>query len=109
MQYFFDLENRKAKEVAPGISIRTFWGEKMLISVVDFEANVVAPAHSHPHEQTGTVIFGDFELTINGQTRRLKPGDTFIIPGGVEHGARSGDVPTRVLDIFSPVREEFKY
>jgi quercetin dioxygenase-like cupin family protein len=48
-------------------------------------------------------------MNIGGDARLLKPGDTYIIPGGIEHGGKSGSAPARVLDIFSPVREEFKY
>jgi hypothetical protein len=33
----------------------------------------------------------------------------FIIPGGVVHSVRVGATPARALDIFSPVREEYKY
>jgi quercetin dioxygenase-like cupin family protein len=109
MQFFCDLENREAKEIAPGVHIRTFWGDKILLSVVDLAANAVVPAHSHPHEQAGTAISGEFELTIGGETRWLKPGDTYIIPGGVEHGARTGDAPVQILDIFSPVRQDYQY
>ncbi len=109
MQYFCDSENREAKVIAPGVHIRTFWGNEMLLSTADFVANAVVPTHSHPHEQAGTIISGEFELTIGGETRWLKPGDTYIIPGGVEHGGRTGDTPARVLDIFSPVREEYQY
>ena len=109
MDYFCDLENREAKEIAPNVNIRTFWGNEMLLSIVDLASNAVVPAHSHHHEQTGTIISGEFELTIAGETRRLKPGDTYIIPGGVEHSGRTGDAPARALDIFSPVREEYQY
>lgn len=109
MQYFCDLENREAKEIVPGVHIRTFWGNKMLLSIVDLAPNVVVPAHSHPHEQAGTVISGELEMTINGETRKLKPGDTYIIPGGVEHGASTGDTPARALDMFSPVRADYQY
>jgi quercetin dioxygenase-like cupin family protein len=62
-----------------------------------------------PNEQAGTVVSGALELTIDGETRWLAPGDTYLIPGGVEHGAQTGDNPARVLDVFSPVREEYKY
>ena len=109
MVYFNDLQGREAKDVAPGVRIRTFWGNEMLLSIVDLKPNAVVPPHSHPHEQAGTVISGALELTIGEETRWLKPGDTYIAPGDVEHGARTGDEPTRVLDIFSPVREEYKY
>jgi quercetin dioxygenase-like cupin family protein len=109
MDYFCDVENREAKEIAPDVYIRTFWGKEMLLSIVDLASNAVVPPHSHPHEQTGTLISGEFELTIAGETRRLKPGDTYIIPGGVEHSGRAGDSAARALDIFSPVREEYQY
>ena len=109
MHYFCDLENREAKETVPGVFIRTFWGNEMLLSIVDLAANAVVPAHSHLHEQAGVVISGELEMTISGETRLLKPGDTYIIPGGVEHGAMTGDTPARALDIFSPVREDYQY
>jgi quercetin dioxygenase-like cupin family protein len=107
--YFCDTENREAREIVPGIRLQTFWGEKMLLSVVNLDAGAVLPNHSHPHEQSGTVIFGTLRLTIAGETRNLTAGDAYIIPGGVEHSAVAGPAPTRVIDIFSPVREEYKF
>ena len=109
MRHFCDLEYREAKEVIPGVRIRTFWGDEMLLSIADLDAEVAMPIHSHPHEQAGTVISGELELTIGGETRLLKPGDCFIVPSGVEHGANTGDTPVRVLDVFSPVREDYQY
>lgn len=109
MNYFCDIETREAKEIAPGIAMRTFWGENMLMAVVNLEPNTPLPNHSHPHEQVGTVISGMMELTIAGGTRQLHPGDTYIIPGGVEHSARTGNAGAVVMDVFSPVREEYKY
>jgi len=109
VQYFCDLENREAKEMVPGVKIRTFWGDRMLLSIVDLSASAEVASHSHLHEQAGTILSGEFELTIDGEARWLKPGDTYIIPGGVEHGGRTGDSPARALDIFSPVREDYQY
>jgi quercetin dioxygenase-like cupin family protein len=109
VEYFCDLENREAKETVIGARIRTFWGNEMLLSIVDVDANTVVPVHDHPHEQAGTVISGEFEMTIGGETRWIKSGDTYIIPGGVAHGGRTGDTAARVLDIFSPVREDYQY
>ncbi|HKI79646.1 MAG TPA: cupin domain-containing protein [Ignavibacteriaceae bacterium] len=109
MEYFCDFENRKSKELLPGVTIKTFWGKEMLLSQVNLEPNSVIPSHNHPHEQSGTVISGKMELTIDGETRMLKTGDTYLIPGNVMHGAKTFDEPAKVLDIFSPVREEYKY
>lgn len=109
MSYFCDIENRAAKEIVPGVCIRTFWADHMLLSIVDLEANAVVPLHHHPHEQSGTVLTGELEMSIAGESRWLKPGQAYLIPGGVEHGAKTGATPARVLDIFSPVREEYQY
>ena len=107
--YYHDPKERDSKELAPGVRTRTFWGDNMLLSIVDLDPNSEVPNHTHPHEQGGTVLEGELEMNIAGETRMLKPGDVYIIPGNVQHLARSGGSSVRVLDIFSPVREEFKY
>lgn len=107
--YYFDPENRAAKQVVDGIHIRSFWGDHLTLAVVDLDANAVLPNHNHPHEQGGLILNGEIEFTISGQTRRLNAGDLYLIPGGVEHSARTGLEPVRLLDIFSPVREDMKY
>lgn len=109
MDYFCDFETRKEKELLPGVIIKTFWGKEMLASLVNLEPNTMIPLHSHVHEQIGTIISGEIELTIDGEARLLKPGDTYIVPGNIEHSAKTGKIPASVLDIFSPVREEYKY
>ena len=107
--YYYNPKERETKELAPGVMARTFWGEKMLLSLLEFDPNSEVPNHTHPHEQGGMILEGELEMNIGGDARLLKPGDTYIIPGGIEHGGKSGSAPARVLDIFSPVREEFKY
>ena len=106
---FFTATNRAAKTIAPGADIRTFWGDKMTLSVVDLAANSSVPLHSHPHEQAGVVLEGEMDFTIGDETRRLQVGDLYIVPGGVTHGVQVGPQPARALDIFSPVRDEYKY
>ena len=109
MKYLCDYENRESKELLPGVRIRTFWGKEMLLSLVDIDANTTIPMHGHLHEQAGTIISGELEMTINGEKRLFKEGETYIIPGNVQHSAVTGNKPAQVLDIFSPVREEYKY
>ena len=109
MPYFVDAKDRASLDLAPGAATQTFWGANMLLSLVSIEANSTVPRHTHPHEQAGVVIEGELEMGIGGEVRVLKPGDMYIIPGDVEHYARTGDAPAKALDIFSPVREEFKY
>ena len=108
MTYTYDAEAVKQRDLAPGVKLRTMWGEKIMMSLVDIEPNSRVPMHSHPHEQAGMVLEGEFVFTIGGETTTLKKGDFYIIPGGVEHGLVSGDGRSSALDIFSPPREEYK-
>lgn len=109
MAYFFDPAARTPRELLPGIRTRTFWGERMLLSLVDLDPHALIPPHSHPHEQLGIVVAGEMELTVAGETRRVEVGDVYIIPGGVEHSVRLGAQACQVAETFAPVREEYKF
>jgi quercetin dioxygenase-like cupin family protein len=106
---FFDLAERPAKEICPGVSIRVAWGESLMMSFVEFaHAGALVPSHSHPHEQMGMGLEGEFELVIDGEARAIRPGDVYLIPSNVPHSARATTGPARALDIFHPVREEYR-
>ncbi len=109
MSYFKDAKERVSMDLVPGARTQTFWGENVLLSLVTIDANSEVPKHTHPHEQAGILIEGEMEMGIDGEVKVLKPGDMYIIPGNVEHYAKCGDKPAKALDIFSPVRAEFKY
>ena len=107
--YFYDPTDRPTKELAPGIIARTFWGEKMLTSIVDLDPHTTLPAHSHPHEQHGMVISGRITFVIDGQEKTLTAGDIYIVPGDIIHSAQTHAEGAQVIDIFAPVRDEYKY
>ena len=109
MSYFSDSAGGGFFELAPGARTRTFWGKQMLFSLVEVDADSEVPLHTHPHEQGGIIVEGELELGVDGEVKFLKPGDMYIIPGNVEHYARAYTTKAKALDIFSPVREEFKY
>ena len=46
------------------------------------------PAARRDHETVGYVIAGRAELTLEGQTLRLEPGDAWLVPAGAEHAYR---------------------
>ena len=79
------------------------------MSLLELSPGCLVPRHSHPHEQVGIVLEGELEFTIGDETRIVKTGEVFVIPGGVEHSVKVGEQPARALDIFSPVREDYKY
>ena len=43
------------------------------------------------------------------RAKPLKAGDIYVVPGGVEHEVSRCDAGARLFEVFSPVREEYKY
>ena len=81
-------------------------GVGAMLVEVHFDAGAVTPVHTHPHEQITYVVSGELILTIAGVEKVVKAGESVLLLGNVPHGARS-DVPTVLLDTFTPPREEF--
>jgi unsaturated pyranuronate lyase len=95
-------------ELAPGVRMRPLFGDGAMLNLLEFEPRATVPPHSHPHEQLGLMLEGSLVLAIEGVEHRLEPGDAYQIPGGVEHGAWTEDEGCRVLDVFQPVREDYR-
>ncbi|WP_298951201.1 cupin domain-containing protein [uncultured Methylobacterium sp.] len=60
-----------------------------------------APTESKPsvardYETVGYVVSGRAELVVEGQTVRLEPGDSWLVPAGAEH-------TYRILETFTAV------
>jgi quercetin dioxygenase-like cupin family protein len=104
---FTSLDALPGKEIAPGALMRPLAGAQMMFSCVDLADGAEVPMHSHPHEQLGVVLAGELEMEIGGERRAIRPGDVYVIPGGVRHGAKAKAGPVRVLDIFHPLREDY--
>jgi quercetin dioxygenase-like cupin family protein len=54
----------------------------------DEEPTQDKPSHKHDYEVVGYVIAGRAELESEGQTVRLEPGDSWVVPAGAEHTYR---------------------
>ena len=85
--------------------IRAYNDNAMLVEV-GFDAGAVGAAHSHPHTQISYVLDGEFTYTIEGVTRPMKKGDSIVVDGGRVHGCTCVKAGT-LLDIFTPMREDF--
>ncbi len=107
--YFIDLKARKPKEITKGVRTRTFWKEKMLMSVVELDPNSQVAEHTHAEEQCGFVAKGTLEMVIADEHRMLKEGDMYHIPGNVPHLAKAGPKGATVVDVFSPLRAVLQY
>lgn len=90
-----------------GVSRKILAYDENLMSVeVRFEKGAVGSVHTHPHTQISYVIEGSFEATIGDETRIISKGDTYITPPDVPHGVVCLEAGT-LLDIFTPMREDF--
>ena len=106
--YFVPAGRGSKHQIFPGVAICTTAGDGMMLSVVTFEPGSVVPDHAHPHEQMGVMLSGRLEFLVGGLTRVLGPGDSWKIPGGVRHSVRALDAPAVALDVFHPIRDDYR-
>jgi quercetin dioxygenase-like cupin family protein len=106
--YFPSTEECSRHTIYPGVTIRTCAAEKMMVSVVDLLPHSVVEEHHHPHEQVGMVLDGKAVFFIGSEQKTLGPGDLYRIPGAVPHRVVALDQPVKAIDIFYPVREEYR-
>jgi len=95
------------KEIAPGFFSKLIHTASNTINFIDVKKGSSIPRHQHIHEQCSFAIEGKFELTVDDVAQVLEPGLFAIIPSNVWH---SGIAITdcKLIDIFSPVREDYR-
>lgn len=96
------------RQLAPGIAARIFPGVNVMLSVVTIEPHSFSPMHSHPNEQWGVCLEGEWIRIQDGEEHPVSAGDFWQTPPNVPHGGRTLDQRCVVLDIFSPPREEYR-
>jgi quercetin dioxygenase-like cupin family protein len=105
---FVRFDDVKAFELVEGVTGRPLFGEGAMINLIEFEPGAVVPLHSHPHEQLGIVLRGIQVLVVDGVEHPLGPMEGYVLPGEVEHSAHCGPEGATVIDVFRPVREEYR-
>ncbi|HKP18935.1 MAG TPA: cupin domain-containing protein [Gaiellaceae bacterium] len=105
---FVKFDDVKAFELAAGVSGRPLFGHGAMLNLIEFEPGATVAAHSHEHEQLGIVLRGMQALVIDGVPHELGPMEGYSLPGGVEHSAYCGPEGALVLDVFQPVREDYR-
>ena len=103
-----DIAAVPSQQIWDGITGRAVHGERLTLGLIELAPNAMLPEHRHENEQLGLVIEGSITLTIGTERRTLGPGGTWRIPGHVPHEAAIGPEGAVVVDVFSPVREDWK-
>ena len=108
---FFNVNNLEKgiqRQLGEGLKTSIFCGDQAMISIVDIEPNAKGMIHSHPQEQWGFMIEGSGIRIQGGEKIEIKKGDFWLTPGNIEHGVIAGKNGARIMDIFSPPRDEYK-
>jgi len=104
---FIELKGIKEKEIVPGYRAKFIHSENITLAYWEVDPGAELPEHSHPHEQIANVLEGQFELTVDGESRIMTPGQVAVIPSYVPHSGRAV-TPCRLVDVFHPVREDYQ-
>jgi quercetin dioxygenase-like cupin family protein len=94
-------------EIVSGFFARFVHSDHMTLSHWNVIAGATLPEHAHPHEQITNVIEGEFEFTLNGETKTIRPGSIVVIPANVKHSGKA-ITNCRLMDVFYPVREDYR-
>lgn len=97
------------EQVTPLLGRRLITGERVMLASVDLARGCIVPRHAHVHEQLTYVLEGCLRLIVGedgAESYELRVGDVLHLPSNVPHAAEALE-DTRVLDVFSPPREDW--
>jgi len=104
---FIENASVEWQQMAEGVRRKIMaYDEKLMIVRVEFETGGIGTLHQHYHVQMSSVESGVFEVEIDGIKKVLKAGDVFYVPSNLVHGAVCQEAGV-LIDVFSPMREDF--
>ena len=95
IQNFPALDLPFSEDIIQSRAVRSDAG---LVVFFTFLQDFDLPEHAHL-AQGGLLVSGEIELTIGGQAKSYRPGETWNIPAGVPHSARI-KAGTCLMDVF---------
>ncbi len=108
MGAFDGVSRVRPYKIWQGVIARAVQGERITLAVIDLDPDTAVPEHRHGNEQVGIVLKGTITMTVAGESRELRPGETYVIPGDVPHAAQTGSEGATVVDVFTPIREDWE-
>ena len=105
---FRKKDTGESKQLLEGIELTTLvHGEKTLMGQFKIARGSAIPPHSHPHEQVAYVAEGEVIFLMDGEETHLRPGDMYLVPSGKPHSIQQLTEHVRLVDCFTPIREDF--
>jgi quercetin dioxygenase-like cupin family protein len=108
LSFFEDVAGVAPQKVWDGVVARVVDGERITTAVVELDPGSVVPEHQHDNEQLGVVLSGSLLFRIGDESRDLGAGALYRIPPNTPHSVETGPGGAVVVDIFSPVRDDWQ-
>jgi len=104
---FFMKRDVESEDLGGGVSRKILaYSDNLMAVEISFEKGAIGELHSHPHEQCTYILEGVFEFQVGNESRVVKAGDMTYKQPNIKHGVVCLEAG-RLLDIFSPKREDF--
>lgn len=99
------------EEIREGVYRKIVYLKDIMTVMIEFRNgpwSAADPFHSHVHEQSTYIAKGEVILLCEGEAdQHLTEGDLFYIPSGIKHSIRIVSPMARLIDNFTPIREDF--
>ena len=76
----------------------------MTMAMYELEPGVQVPEHAHAGDEVGVIIAGSLEVQVDGRSTLVNEGESFYIPQGARHSARTTDRACRLFECYAPPR-----
>ena len=98
-----DLSSQALTE---SIQRRYITADRVTVARFELKKGGVVPRHAHENEQVSCVLTGSLRFQFDDREVVVGAGEVMQIPGGIAHEVAVLE-DTVVMDIFSPVRQDW--
>lgn len=106
----YNWDTLEREVVRAGVERAGFRGDDVLLVMNWLEPGMDLNPHSHTFEQVVFIVSGRVIFHVGDDAMEAGPGSVIRIPPGVEHYAEPvGGEPALNLDVFAPIREDYRH
>lgn len=106
----FNWDELEREHVRSGVSRAAFRGDNVLMVMNWLQPGMETRPHNHPCEQLVYVVQGRMRFHVEDEVHDLGAGGLLRIPPNAMHyGEPLGDEVVLNLDVFSPIRDDYKH
>ena len=106
----YNWDDLDREVVRRGVERAGFRGDNVLLVMNWLDPGMEVNPHSHPFEQVVFIVKGRMKFTVGDDVLEVGAGGLIRIPPDVVHcGEPIGDEQVLNLDVFSPIREDYRH